>query len=113
MGTPGAAGSVRHALAWSGTAESVVDLNQYLPAGYPHAVATGIDANGDVVGYAYKTLSNGSFVAAGAISVVFAPGHAAPGALDLIKLDTPNAAPGDAVTGLVTLGGPAPAGGVN
>lgn len=113
IGTPGAVGSVRHALAWSGTAASVVDLNQYLPAGYPHAVATGVDASGNIVGYAYQTLSVGVAIPAGAISVVFAPGHAAPGTLSALALDTPNAAPGDIVTGVVSLGGPAPAGGLN
>ncbi len=51
VGPMGAVGSVRHTLVWTGTPESVVDLNQFLPAGYTHAVATGIDALGNVVGY--------------------------------------------------------------
>ena len=58
-GPMGAPGSVRHALVWSGTPANVVDLNQYLPAGYTHAVATGIDAAGNVVGYAYNTPATG------------------------------------------------------
>ena len=44
------------------SADSVVDLNQYLPVGYKHAVATGMDADGNVVGYAYNTLSQGLYV---------------------------------------------------
>ena len=59
VGPMGAVGSVRHALVWNGTAQSVVDLNQYLPPGYTHAVATGIDANGNVVGFAYNTPATG------------------------------------------------------
>ena len=74
VGPMGAIGSVRHALVWSGTADSVVDLNQFLPAGYTHAVATGIDANGNVVGYAYNTPVYGLAVPPDAIAVVFAPG---------------------------------------
>ena len=56
-------------------AESVVDLNQFLPAGYTHAVATGIDQNGNVVGYAYNTPVTGLVVPPDAIAVVFAPGE--------------------------------------
>lgn len=43
----------QHALVWNGTAASVVDLHPFLPAGYPSSVATGIDAAGNVVGYAW------------------------------------------------------------
>mgnify|MGYP000883691114 CR=1 FL=1 len=50
---------MRHALVWNGTADSVVDLNVYLPAGYTHGVATGIDQDGNVVGYAYNTFVAG------------------------------------------------------
>jgi hypothetical protein len=41
-----------HALLWSGTADSVIDLNTFLPTGYTQAVAVGIDAAGNVVGWA-------------------------------------------------------------
>jgi hypothetical protein len=67
---------VRHALVWSGSAESVIDLNPYLPVGYTHGVATGVDADGNVVGYAYNGVSNGQTVPPGAIAVVFVPGLA-------------------------------------
>ena len=112
VGPMGAPGSVRHALVWSGTADSVVDLNQYLPPGYTHAVATGIDANGNVVGYAYNTPASGFAIPADAISVVFAP--AQPGSITLssLTLSPLNPAPGQTVTGIVTLAGAAPAGGV-
>jgi len=111
-GPMGAAGSVRHALVWSGTPGSVVDLNQYLPAGYIHAVATGIDANGNVVGYAYNTPTVGTVVPPDAIAVVFAPGAVAPSAVASLTLSPSNPAPGALVTGTVSLGGPAPAAGV-
>ncbi len=101
-------GSVRHALLWSGTADSVVDLNQYLPAGYTNAVATGVDTNGNVVGYAY----NGAYYAA-SIAVVFVPGAPPATQLASITLAPSNVAPGDLVQGAVALGGAAPAGGMN
>ena len=37
VGPMGQPGSVRHALVWSGSAASVIDLNQFLPPGYTHA----------------------------------------------------------------------------
>lgn len=112
VGTPGVMGSVRHALLWAGTAASVVDLNQFLPAGYTHAVATGIDANGNVVGYAYNGAHPyGLSIPAGAIAVVFAPGAPAPNQLASLTLSESNVVPGTTLQGQVTLGGPAPAGG--
>ncbi|MBI3415382.1 MAG: hypothetical protein HY043_08690 [Verrucomicrobia bacterium] len=100
--------STRHALLWSGDATSVVDLNQYLPAGYTNAAATGIDASGNVVGYAY----NGAYYTA-AIAVVFAPGAPAPTQLASIVLAPANAVPLDPVQCTISLGGIAPIGGVN
>ena len=112
IGTAGAFGSVRHALLWSGTADSVVDLNQYLPAGFTNAVATGIDASGNVVGYAYNGAHPyGLNIPAGSIAVVFAPGAPIPTQLASISLSSSNVVPGDTVQGTVTLGGPAPVGG--
>ena len=112
VGAAAAFGSVRHALLWSGTTDSVIDLNQYLPAGYINAVATGIDANGNVVGYAYNGAHPyGLAIPAGAIAVVFTPGAPAPNQLASFALSTANAVPGDTVQGTVTLGGPAPVGG--
>ena len=113
VGQPGAIGSVRHALAWSGTADTVVDLNQYLPAGYTHGVATGIDANGNIVGYAYNNFAAGATIQQDAVAVVFAPGAAPAGQLAGIILSSSNVAPGSTVTGTVNLTSPAPAGGVN
>ncbi len=41
-----------HALLWRGSAASVVDLHAFLPPGFVSSAATGIDSNGDIVGYA-------------------------------------------------------------
>lgn len=113
VGVPTLAGSVRHALAWSGTADTVVDLNQYLPAGYTHGVATGIDADGNIVGYAYNTFQSGVTIPQGAVAVVFAPGAAPATQLSAITLAQSNMAPGSVVQGTVSIGGPAAAGGVS
>lgn len=116
VGAPGVLGSVRHALAWSGTADTgitVVDLNQYLPAGCTHGVATGIDANGNIVGYGYNAFQGGVSIQQGAVAVVFAPGAAPATQLASVTLDSANVVPGTTVQATVSLGGPAPAGGVN
>jgi PEP-CTERM motif len=42
-----------HALLWTGSAESVVDLNAFLPPGFTEAFAFGIDAEGNIVGTAF------------------------------------------------------------
>ena len=113
VGPAGMPGSVRHALVWQGTADSVVDLNQYLPAGYIHAVATGVDGNGNVVGYAYSAPPSGTAMPADAIAVIFAPGAASPYALSSITLGSTNVAPIQFVQGTVSIASPAPAGGVS
>jgi hypothetical protein len=41
----------KHAVVWTGSA-AVVDLNQFLPAGFTDAQAMGIDAAGNIAGYA-------------------------------------------------------------
>jgi uncharacterized membrane protein len=41
-----------HALLWSGSADSYIDLQQYLPSDVKYSYATGIDADGSIVGYA-------------------------------------------------------------
>jgi hypothetical protein len=105
--------SVRHALLWTGAADTVVDLNQYLPAGYTNAVATGIDSNGNVVGYAYNGYAYGLSVPAGAVAVVFAPGAAPTAGLASIDLAPSNVAPGDSLQVTVSLAAAAPTGGVN
>ena len=48
----GTMGQENNALLWSGSAASVVDLQQFLPASLTSSEATGIDANGDIVGFA-------------------------------------------------------------
>ncbi len=112
VGTPGAFGSVRHALAWSGSAETVVDLNQYLPAGYTNGVATGIDATGNIVGYAYNTYASGLSIPPNAVAVVFAPGAAPSSGLASLTLNPSNVIPGDDIQVQVSLSAPAPTGGV-
>lgn len=109
-GIPGALGSIRHALVWTGSTNSVVDLNQFLPPGYKHAVATGIDEQGHITGYAYNTYIQGMGVGGDSIAVVFAPGQAPSSALSSITLNPSNVAPGDAFSAAVALGGPAPSG---
>ena len=113
VGVPFAIGSVRHALAWTGTPESIVDLNQFLPIGYANGVATGLDADGNVVGFAYNNQLQGLFIGGDVIAVVFAPGQASPSALSSLTLDSASVAPGGALTATVTLGGVAPAGGIS
>lgn len=113
IGAANTPGSGRHALLWSGTADSVVDLNVFLPAGYTNAVATGVDASGNVVGFAYNGYASGLSLPAGAVAVVFAPGAAPASGLASISLSPSNVAPGDSVQVAVSLGGVAPAGGVS
>ena len=54
----GVTNGLYHALLWSGTAASVVDLQSFLSTNYFDSVAYGIDANGNIVGSAYN-LSTG------------------------------------------------------
>jgi hypothetical protein len=113
VGPLGMPGSVRHALVWQGSSASVVDLNQYLPAGYINGVATGVDAAGNVVGYAYNTPASGTAIPADAIAVVFAPGVASPYTLNSLTLSgglTP--VPLSSLSGTVSIAAPAPANGV-
>jgi hypothetical protein len=46
--------SQSHALYWATATTPVVDLNQFLPAGFTGAVANSIDANGRIVGTAFE-----------------------------------------------------------
>ena len=41
-----------HAMLWSGTAASFIDLHSFLPEGRTNSVARGIDSEGNIVGYA-------------------------------------------------------------
>jgi uncharacterized membrane protein YgcG len=112
VGGLGTLGSVRHALVWQGAAASVVDLNQYLPAGYTNGVATGVDAAGNVVGYAYNTPAAGGTIPPDAIAVIFAPGASAPYTLNALTVSSLNPAPLSSVSGTVSIAAPAPANGV-
>ena len=112
IGPMGQAGSVRHALVWTGTPESIVDLNQYLPAGYIHAVATGVDANGNVAGFAYNNYVPGVDIPPDAIAVIFAPGAASSTALSAFTVTPANVAPGGVLQATASIPSPAPAGGV-
>jgi hypothetical protein len=51
------AGGPTHALVWAGTADSVMDLNQFLPEGFTDAVALGIGEQGTIVGWAREAAS--------------------------------------------------------
>jgi len=112
VGPLGLPGSIRHAIVWQGTAASAVDLNQYLPAGYTNGVATGVDAAGNVVGYAYNTPASGTAIPADAIAVIFAPGFAAPYTLNSLTLSGLTPAPLSSLSGTVSIAAPAPANGV-
>jgi uncharacterized membrane protein len=48
-------GTTVNAALWSGTADSYVDLGALLPSGYTNSHATGIDAEGNIIGYATTT----------------------------------------------------------
>jgi hypothetical protein len=45
-----------HALLWSGSADSFIDLHQFLPTGFASSGARGIDSCGNIVGYATDNL---------------------------------------------------------
>jgi probable HAF family extracellular repeat protein len=44
-----------HALVWSGSAQQYVDLHNFLPSTFAQSYANGVDANGNIVGYATDT----------------------------------------------------------
>jgi hypothetical protein len=48
-----------HALLWTGSADSVVDLHTFLPPEFTTSFAHGIDADGNIVGYAYDPATGG------------------------------------------------------
>jgi hypothetical protein len=48
----GFTGSRAHALLWTGSADSVVDLHTFLPPEFTASTALGIDADGNIVGVA-------------------------------------------------------------
>jgi hypothetical protein len=97
-----------HALVWTGSAESAVDLNQFLPPGYTDAAATGIDAAGNVVGWASRgPVSDPANVHA----VMWKPVEAGAVFAQSLALSQSSIVGGDAVRATVTLSRPAPQGG--
>jgi hypothetical protein len=98
----------RHALVWSGSAASVVDLNQFMPLGFTDAAATGIDAAGNVVGWAVKGSADGT---ASTHAVMWVPSDAAPNFSQGVGLSQSSVVAGESVQVTVTLSQPAPVGG--
>jgi len=98
----------QHALVWSGSAASVVDLDQFMPLGFTQANATGIDAAGNVVGWAVKVSANGT---ANFHAVMWVPSDAASNFSQGVGLSQSSVVAGDSVQATVTLSQPAPAGG--
>lgn len=46
-----------HALLWNGSANSFVDLHQFLPAGFSSSYSVSIDDFGNIVGLAYESVT--------------------------------------------------------
>lgn len=96
-----------HALVWSGDRASAIDLNQYLPDGFTDAAATGIDADGRVVGWAGR----GSSDPANIHAVMWVPVTSGEAFASTVSLDRPSIVAGEAVSVTVKLSRPAPQGG--
>ena len=97
-----------HALVWSGSANSVIDLNQFMPIGFTESAATGIDLAGNIVGWASK---GSHFNPANVHAVMWKPSAAPDSFAQSINLDQMVITPGQSVQATVTLNQPAPAGG--
>ncbi|HEX8558858.1 MAG TPA: hypothetical protein VF668_12170 [Pyrinomonadaceae bacterium] len=97
-----------HALVWAGSAASAVDLNQFLPPGFTDAAATGIDAAGNVVGWASRGPSDDP---ANVHAVMWKPVEAGAVFAQSLALSRSSIVAGDAVRATVTLSQPAPQGG--
>lgn len=108
VGSASAGVAHSHALAWSGSAASAVDLNQFLPPGYTDAAATGIDAAGNVVGWASKGPSD---VAANVHAVMWKPVASDAVFAQALSLSRSNITGGEGSQATVTLNRPAPQGG--
>jgi hypothetical protein len=106
VNSPGGHGN-RHALVWFGSADSMVDLNPFLPLGFTNAVATGVDGAGNVIGYAWGQVGR----AYQYMNVVFTPQPASASQLLSVTVTPGPIYQGDTIQGQVTLAGPAPAGG--
>jgi hypothetical protein len=95
-------GAVRHALVWQGSAAGVLDLNQFLPPDIQGASINAVDPQGNIVG---------SMITATGQEIGLYFKLDPTGALASFVLSSANPAPGDTVTGTVTLQAPAgPAG---
>ena len=55
----GDTGGRPHAMLWTGSADSVVDLHAFLPPEFTRSWATGIDADGNIVGVAIEPDNTG------------------------------------------------------
>jgi hypothetical protein len=98
----------RHALVWSGSAESAVDLNQFLPPGYTDAAANGIDAAGNVVGWASRGPSD---VPANVHAIMWKPVASDAVFAQALALSRSSITGGEGVQATVTLSRTAPQGG--
>ncbi|MGB7925063.1 MAG: hypothetical protein WCF57_17615 [Pyrinomonadaceae bacterium] len=97
-----------HALVWSGTPSSAIDLNQFMPLGFTDAAATGINANGNIVGWASTgTPANPANVHA----VMWVPSRRAATFAQSVTVDQTSIVAGETAQATVTLNRPAPAGG--
>jgi hypothetical protein len=97
-----------HALVWSGDAASAVDLNQFMPLGFTDAAATGIDAAGNVVGWATQRSANNS---ASVHAVMWVPSTTPANFSQSVAAAQNVIGAGDSAQATVTLNQPAPAGG--
>lgn len=95
-----------HAMVWTGSAESAIDLHQFTPIGYTESAATGIDATGNIVGWASTGPSGNP---ATVHAVMWVPTEAAANFAQSVSLDRSTIAAGDSTVATVTLSQPAPA----
>ena len=107
-------GAIRHALLWHGTADSVLDLNQFLPPSILGAEISGVDADGNIVGsYTITPVCPNCNVTPPPQQIWFLMSPTPSSSLASLTFDSSSPAPGGSVTGTVTLGAPAIAGGVS
>jgi hypothetical protein len=97
-------GAVRHALVWQGSAASVLDLNQFLPPDIQGASINAVDPDGNIVGSMITSTGQ-------EIGIYFKLDPT--GALASFVLSSASPAPGDTLTGTVTLRAPAGPAGVS
>jgi hypothetical protein len=105
-------GATQHALLWHGTADSVIDLNQFLPPSIAGAEINGADANGNIVGsYSIQIVCTNCTIPIFQ-QVAFVMNLNPALSLASLTLDSSNAPPGGSVTATVSLNAPAASGGV-